>query len=380
MRQRDLLVLLARFAGALRQQGIPVGLSDEVDGAAALGLVDLLDQAEVRRALRTSFKIRRNDWAAFDHLFSRWFTQGAAAAAPPPPESRTRPPTDRGLPALPPIPGRGAGGRPSGAGDPGAAAGPRVPGYSPAALLRRKSFDACTAADLLEMERLLARLSLTLATRKSRRLVPAPARGVVDLRRSFRRAVGARGEFLFLARRARPVEQPRLVVLCDTSGSMDPHTRFLLTFILSLKRVVQRTEVFAFNTVLTRLTPWLAPAKVALTLDRLAAGVPDWSGGTRIGASLAEFVARHQDGLVDRSTVVVIMSDGLDRGDPEVLSRAMRAIRLRARKVIWLNPLLGDPGYEPLARGMAAALPFVDQLAPAHNLESLERLLALVAA
>jgi uncharacterized protein with von Willebrand factor type A (vWA) domain len=192
--------------------------------------------------------------------------------------------------------------------------------------------------------------------------------------------VGTGGEVLALARRARAVEEPRLVVLCDTSGSMDAHTRFLLAFIVALKRVARRTEAFAFNTALTRLTPWLRPGKMNLTLERLAAGVPDWSGGTRIGASLAEFVARHQDGLVDGRTVVVILSDGLDRGDPDVLVGAMRAIRARARRVIWLNPLLGDPRYRPLARGMEAALPFIDHFVPAHNLESLERLVPLLAA
>jgi uncharacterized protein with von Willebrand factor type A (vWA) domain len=228
------------------------------------------------------------------------------------------------------------------------------------------------------MERLLARLSLKLATRKSRRLVPTRGRGQVDLRRSFRGAIGTGGELLTLPRRARAIEEPRLVVLCDTSGSMDPHARFLLAFVLSLKKATRRTEVFVFNTALTRLTPWLAAGKVGLTLDRLAAGVPDWSGGTRIGESLAEFVARHQNEIVRASTTVVILSDGLDRGDPAVLAGAMRAIRARSRQVIWLNPLLGDPRYQPLARGMQAALPFIDHLASAHNLESLERFLTLL--
>lgn len=377
MTERDLVVQLARFAGALRQRGIRVGLSDEVDAAAALALVDLLDRDEVRRTLRTSLKIRRKDWEAFDELFRRCFPYGDTEEARP--EQRTRPPTDRALPTVRTPPGEPLA-HPRSLGHHPGAPEALVPGYSPEALLRRKPFEECTAADLVEMERLLARLSLTLATRRSRRLVPTHGRGVVDLRRSFRRAVGTRGEFLGLARRARAVEEPRLVVLCDTSGSMDPHTRFLLAFMLSLKRTARRTEVFAFNTALTRLTPWLSPGKIALTLDRLAAAVPDWSGGTRIGASLAEFVAHHQDELVDRSTVIVIVSDGLDRGDPAVLSRAMRAIRARARKVIWLNPLLGDPRYRPVARGMEAALPFVDHLAPAHNLESLERFLRLVAA
>jgi uncharacterized protein with von Willebrand factor type A (vWA) domain len=258
--------------------------------------------------------------------------------------------------------------------------GADVPGYSPEARLRRKPFDRCCETDLAAMERLLARLALRLATRRSRRLVPVRTRGIADLRRSFRRAIATRGEFVELARRARAVEQPRLVLLCDTSGSMDAHTRFLLAFVLSLKRVARRAEIFAFNTSLTRLTPWLTPGRIGPVLDRLAAGVPDWAGGTKIGESLADFVSRYQSELVDGKTVVVILSDGLDRGDTQLLVRAMRALHARARKLIWLNPLLGDPGYRPAARGMEAALPFVDHFAPAHNLESLERLLPLLAA
>jgi uncharacterized protein with von Willebrand factor type A (vWA) domain len=176
------------------------------------------------------------------------------------------------------------------------------------------------------------------------------------------------------------VEEPKLVLLCDTSGSMDAYSRFFLAFILALKRVACRTEAFAFNTTLTRLTPWLAPGKIGVTLDRLAAEVPDWSGGTRIGESLAEFVLRYQRSALDSDAVVVILSDGLDRGDPDVLVRAMRAIRARARRVIWLNPLLGDARYQPLARGMEAALPFVDYFATAHNLESLETVAGMIAA
>ncbi|MGH9316997.1 MAG: vWA domain-containing protein [Thermoanaerobaculia bacterium] len=376
MSEDDLVVHLARFAGALRERGIPVGLSDEVDGVSALTLVDLSDRGEVERALRTALKIRRRDWEAFDELFRRfWGSQGATAD---PIEQPTRTASDRGSPLRRFVQRHEA--RP-GEGEPqtGSADG-NTPGYSPEVLLRRKPFDQCTAGDLAAMEWLLARLASRLATRPSRRLVPTRGRGTADLRRSFRRAVATDGEFLWLARRTRSVEEPRLVLLCDTSGSMDPHTRFLLAFVLSLKRVARRTEVFAFNTALTRLTPWLSPGKVGPTLERLAAGVPDWSGGTRIGESLAEFVARYLAEMVNAKTAVVIVSDGLDRGNPELLVGAMRAIRSRARKVIWLNPLLGDPRYQPSARGMEAALPFVDHFAPAHNFESLERLLPVLAA
>jgi uncharacterized protein len=260
------------------------------------------------------------------------------------------------------------------------------PGWSPEAALRRKSFEECTAADRRAMERLMARLARRLATRRSRRRVPVPGRGEPDLRRSFRRMMVRCGEVASLARRARPIEEPRLLVLCDTSGSMDPYTRFLLAFVMALGRATRGSEVFAFNTRLVRLTAWLRaarsarPDRIEITLDRLAAGVPDWSGGTRIGECLAAFADRHLDELVDHRTVVIVLSDGLDRGDVEPLADALRAIRARARRIVWLNPLAGDRRYEPTARAMAAALPHVDRLLPAHNLESLERLLPLLPA
>jgi uncharacterized protein with von Willebrand factor type A (vWA) domain len=147
--------------------------------------------------------------------------------------------------------------------DGAASAAGTLPGYSPTALLRKKPFEECTATDLVAMERVLARLAAKLATRRSRRLVPSHGQGVPDLRRSLRRAVATGGELLSLARRARAVEEPRLVFLCDTSGSMDAHARFLLAFVLSLKRAARATEVFAFNTELVRLTPGSRPGRSA---------------------------------------------------------------------------------------------------------------------
>jgi uncharacterized protein with von Willebrand factor type A (vWA) domain len=380
MSERDLLAHLAGFAGALRARRVRVGLSDEVDAATALPLVDLLDRDEVRNALRTALKIRPRDWPAFDDEFRRlWVERDTPVRTAPTPN---QPPPSTNPSPRAPLP-RGGIPSPAPVGvDAPASESPDAEhaGYSPEVLLRRKPFDQCTPRDLAELERLLERLKLNLATRPSRRLVPVRGRGIVDMRHSFRRAIATRGDFVRLARRARAVEEPKLVLLCDTSGSMDAHSRFFLAFILAVKRVARRTEAFAFNTKLTRLTPWLAPGKIGITLDRLAAEVPDWSGGTRIGESLAEFVHHYQRSALDSDAVVVILSDGLDRGDPEVLVQAMRAISARARRVIWLNPLLGDARYQPLARGMEAALPFVDFFAAAHNLESLEAVAGMIAA
>jgi len=374
MSETGLVQHLARFARALRERGVGVTLSDEADGLAALTLVDLGDREEVRLALRTALKIRPRDAAAFEELFAAlWSSREGPQAERSGP--RRMPDTAR---ARPGSPRPGSWPQNPSADAPATLVDGEEPGYSPEAALRRKSFEDCSAADLQAMEHLLSRLALRLATRPSRRRVPVRGRGEVDLRRSFRRAVAQGGEFRSLARRARPIEEPRLVVLADTSGSMDPHTRFLLTFVLALRRVARHTEIFAFNTELVRLTPWLRPGRVDLALERLASRVPDWSGGTKIGECLAEFVEYYLDELVDGRTVVLILSDGLDRGDLAPLQGAIRAIHARARRVLWLNPLAGDFRYEPTARAMAAALPWVDALLPAHNLESLERVLPLV--
>ena len=357
---------LAGFAGAMRAHGIRVVLTDELDAAAALTLVDLLDRAEVRRGLRIAFMVPRVAWATFDRLFDEHWGGTVVPDVPTPPP--TYPREHRGtrwrwdgarvrleLPESAPPTGDEA-------------------SYSPEVLLRHKPFDQLSAGEVAEMERLAARLALRLAARRSRRLIPTRGRGSADLRRSFRHALATDGEPLRLARRTRAPDEPRLVLLYDTSGSMDPYTRIHLAFALALRRVIRRTEIFTFNTALTRVTGLVSPGKAARSLERLSAAVPDWSGGTRIGECLAGFVAMHADRLVSRDTTVVVVSDGLDLGDTAALAGAMRALRERAGTIVWLNPLAGDARYAPTAAGMAAALPYVDHLAPAHNLESLERL------
>jgi len=366
---RDVPLRLARFGRALRAQGVATTLRDELDAAEALAIVDRDDREEVRRTLRIALKVPPADFEAFDQLLGV-FWHG---------ELEVKPVAPRRPLETPAIPrGRALHWDPDTrrmASEPGTLPEGERPGYSPDALLRRKPFDQeWSGRDLVRMERLLARLARRLATRRSRRLVPTRGRGRADVRSSYRRALRTSGEMFSLARRTRAVDEPRLAFLLDTSGSMDTHSRFLLTFALSLRRAAPRAEVFAFNTELVHLTRSLAPGKVRLTLERLSVHVPDWSGGTRIGECLAGFHERYLSRRAGGKTVVVVLSDGLDRGDPALLADAVSRIQGRARKVIWLNPLLGDPRYEPAASGMAAALPFVDLFAPAHDLESLERL------
>ena len=178
---------------------------------------------------------------------------------------------------------------------------------------------------------------------------------------------------LELVRRERKLRRTKLVALCDVSGSMDLYSRFLLQFLYALQHAFARVETFVFSTKLARITDALARDSYRAALDELARSENGWSGGTKIGASIAEFVAKWPR-LIDRRTVVIVLSDGWDTGEPDVLGDAMSAIHRRAGRVVWLNPLLGSPSYRPLTRGMQAALHHADVFAAAHNLASLEAL------
>ncbi|HSF03321.1 MAG TPA: VWA domain-containing protein, partial [Solirubrobacterales bacterium] len=246
-----------------------------------------------------------------------------------------------------------------------------LPGVSDLETTLGKDFSVFSAAELEDVERLARELARRLATRKSRRLKPSPRRGRVDLRRTMRLSL-TRGEPIELARRARKILKTNLVVLCDVSGSMDLYSRLLLQFLYALQNQLGRMETFVFSTRLHRITDELRARAYGAALAQLE-GVKDWSGGTKIGECLQAFV-RDWRRLLERDTVTIILSDGWDTGDPAVLSDAMRAIHRKSGKVIWLNPLLGSPDYQPLTQGMMAALPHVDAFLPAHNLESLRAL------
>src|SRR5207245_2569925 len=246
-----------------------------------------------------------------------------------------------------------------------------VPGVSDRDVLMDQDFSTFPAEDLDEVARLTVLMARRLDRRVRRRRRPTRRAGVMDFRRTMR-ANMMKSEIIELRRRERRRRKVRLVLLCDVSGSMDLYSRFLLQFLYALQNVFGRVETFTFATRLTRVTEHLRGRPYRQVLRRLV-DVRDWSGGTRIGASLAEF-NRQWGYLLDRRTIVIVLSDGWDTGDVDVLATELLQIRRRAARLIWLNPLLGNPSYEPLTRGMAAALPFLDWFAAAHNLESLRAL------
>ena len=249
-------------------------------------------------------------------------------------------------------------------------------------VLRDKDFAAYTHDELAESHRFMAELRLAGALRQARRLRPAPAgRGTtLDLRRTVRAALATAGEPIHRPTRKRRHKPRRIVLLCDVSGSMEAYARVLLRFLHAtvVAKGAGKVEAFAFGTRLTRLTRELVSHDPDAAMAAAAKAVPDWSGGTRLGESLRQFNDRWGVRGMARGAVVVILSDGWDRGDPDVLGEQVARLHRVAHRVVWVNPLKHTPGYAPLARGMAAALPYVDDFIEGHSLASLEALASVV--
>lgn len=259
--------------------------------------------------------------------------------------------------------------------------GPRLSvRWSPAEVLRSRDFARCSPSELDEARRLIADLRVVGARRRSRRHRPTHRdRGRPDLRRTVRHALRAGGEPVRRAYVA-PTDRPRrIVLLCDVSGSMEPYARALLRFLHAAVVGGARVEAFALGTRLTRLTRELSSRDADQALDAATRAVTDWSGGTRLGAGLRAFNDQWGVRGLARGATVVVLSDGWDRGDPDMLDAEMARLRRVAHRVVWVNPLKATPDYAPLARGMAAALPHVDEFVTGHSVAALEDLVAVLA-
>ncbi|MFQ5922876.1 MAG: VWA domain-containing protein [Anaerolineales bacterium] len=250
--------------------------------------------------------------------------------------------------------------------------------YSPNERLRRKDFGELRDDELREIKQLMAKLAWRIDERRSRRWRPGKARQV-DFRRTLRQNMRNEGELLELASRQHKMKPRPLVVIADISGSMERYTRLLLHFTYALRiSLDSAVEAFVFGTRLTRITRRLRSRDVEDTLKEIARSVPDWSGGTRIGQALKTFNYEWTRRVLGRRAIVLLISDGWDRGDIGLLRREMVRLQRSCYRLIWLNPLLGSAEYEPLTRGIQAALPYVDDFLPVHNLASLEQLAGLL--
>jgi uncharacterized protein with von Willebrand factor type A (vWA) domain len=376
MTPRDLRSAVVRFGAFLRRRGLPVTLVEVTDAVRALDHLDIADRHELFLGLRTVFVSRVEEMPIFERCFNAFWR--AEPETEPVMEGMVSPPEAQGaeLPGMPKVAGQQRQGvsldtwRSEDEGEDGKEP-LGVPSVSDLEMLMGQDFSTFGSEQLDEIARLTIQIARKLVRRVSRRRRPSRRRGPVDLRRTIRANL-TRGEIIDLKRRRRKLKKLRLVLLCDVSGSMDLYSRFLLQFLYALQNVFGRVETFTFATRLTRVTEHLRWKPYRSVLRGLTE-VRDWSGGTRIGASLAEFNSEWGR-LLDRRTIVIILSDGWDTGDPDVLATELLRIKRRAARLIWLNPLLGNPAYEPLTRGMVAALPFLDHFAAAHNLESLRAL------
>ena len=250
--------------------------------------------------------------------------------------------------------------------------------YSSIEVLREKDFSEFTSLEMAEAHHVMADLAWDLGHRRTRRLAPGRS-GSLDMRRTMRRNLRYGGEFLDLSYRGPKIKPKSLVLICDISGSMERYTRMLLQFIHTIAGGLSsigigQTEAFLFATRLTRITRNLKYKSIDQAIDQVSKAVPDWAGGTRIGDAVKTFNYQWLRRVIKGQAVVLIISDGWDRGEPELLAKEASRLQRSCHRLVWLNPLLGSPSYQPLTQGMKAALPYIDDFLPVHNLNSLESL------
>jgi uncharacterized protein with von Willebrand factor type A (vWA) domain len=356
---------LVRFGRVLREGGLEVGPGRICDAANGLDTVDIGSREDVYWTLRHTLVSRHEDLEPFDRAFEAWF--GAQAA----PELRL---VEQEPVSVEVTASRGHE-TAEATGDPDGLVG----GFSPEEILREKEFTELDERELALVHALIAELAARRPQRQSRRVRRVPNGTILDMRRLVRASLATGGDPAKRAFASRVRQPRRLIALCDVSGSMEPYSRALLMFVHSLLRSGRGVEAFAFGTRLTRLTDELSGRDPQRAVDEASRRVVDWSGGTKIGASLKAFNDTWGHRALARGAVVLIASDGWERDDNATVAREMARLAQRAYAVVWINPLKGHPDYQPLAGGMSAALPYVDRFLPGHNLASLEHLAKLLA-
>jgi uncharacterized protein with von Willebrand factor type A (vWA) domain len=356
------------FGRVLREAGFEIGPGRSTDAVRALGAVDLARRDDVYFSLRQTLVSRRDELAVFDRAFDAWFLR-----APVGPESGEQ----AHEPMLRLVEGAASDGEDGG--DEERDDDALEVGASGQELLRDKDFAELSDVELVRLRELIERIARTRPLRRSRRTRRDSLGEGVDVRGMIRRSLRTGGDPVDRPLRARKEVPRRLVLLCDVSGSMDSYARALLLFLHAAVGAGRGVEAFAFGTRLSRLTPDLATRDPMAALARCTEEIVDWGSGTRIGASLREFNEVWGRRGLSRGAIVVVVSDGWEREDPGLVGREMARLARAAYAVIWVNPLKGNPDYQPRAGGMRAALPFVDRFLAGHNLRSLEELATVLA-
>ena len=361
--------LLVKFAGELRAAGLAVGSGDVLVYCSALSRLNPADLVDLYWAGRTTLVNRHDDIAVYDQVFRRFFLAQGAAEDPLTLMLRASAEAQGALAIPSTEPGESER-------EDDAILGWMASGVE---ALKHKSFAACTPEELAALRRIMARIRLTPPRRRTRRSTPARVGRRPDPRRTVRESMRMHGEPARLYWRRRKVRLRPLILILDISGSMADYSRSLLQFAHSAARSAGRVEVFCFGTRLTRVTGAVECRRPDEALERAARAAFDWDGGTRIGDSLDAFVRDWARRGLCRGGIVVICSDGLDRGDPAVLASALERLTRLSHRLVWLNPHKGDdPGFRPSTLGMMIAAPHIDLLLSGHDLASLEKLAALL--
>jgi uncharacterized protein with von Willebrand factor type A (vWA) domain len=376
--EAEALQRLIGFGRELRRRGLPVGTGRIVTFCRAAAALGALDREDLYWAARACMISRPEDAEAFDAAFEDWFggririeldlpaTDGAPEGAR----------TTEAFPGLTVeeerIVAREWHELDEGEETEGEAAIRIVASAYEA--LRAKSFADLTEEERARVSHLIRRLTVQVPVRRTRRYRPAPSGPRFDVKRTLRSSLRTHGEPFHRAWRERGTRARPLVLILDISGSMAPYSRALVQFAYAAMAAGRRVEVFVFGTRLTRVTRTLRTRDPDRALHEIGRQVADWEGGTRIGESVKTLVDGWSQRAAIRGSVAVICSDGLERGEPDLLRHQMARLRRLVHRIVWVNPLKGSPNYEPLARGMAAALPSIDVFVPGHNLESLEEL------
>ena len=367
---------LVGFCRHLRNQGLLSGLGEQMDALRALDHIPLREEEPFRMALRTSLAKSSREQEIFDEHFRKfwyvWESSEEFYRKPPGEEEeerakirvideRQQKPTYLSI--------NDWMNQESESDEVKEAAG-----YSPFEVDTERDFSQFGSEELQDVITLINEIGKRLATRFSRRMRHSKRHGPMDLRRTMRQSLRRGGDLLDLMHRRRRRQRLKLVLICDVSKSMDLYSRFLIQFIYAFQSVYRRIETFVFGTSLHRITDILRDEELSNALDYLSERVKDWSGGTKIGASLEQFVSNYGVKLVDSQTVILIISDGWDTGGVDLLANNMYYLHKNSRYVLWLNPLKGSPGFQPSTRGMQAAMPYIDFFTSAHNLISLRNL------
>lgn len=366
--QGGMVEMITSFCRFVRSEGLSAGIKETVDALQVAQLVGIEDRELLNLALRSVLCSSKEEWDRFDDLFWIFWRdadQNAGKRSGGSGNKQAKEPPKGTVVSM-------LGGALEG--EAKEDAGRAVVGGSKSERLKKADFSQVSQNDLPELEKIATILLKRMSLRVSRRLKIMAEGRQVDLRRTIRRNISRGGDPIDLRFKDYKLQQNRLVILLDISGSMNPYSLFLLRFAYALQKHFRKVNTFLFSTRLSDITTLLRSRDLRRSLHALAQESAGWSGGTQIGESLHEFNFRHARRLLTRESMFIVLSDGWDTGEPEALARELAAIKARVKKVIWLNPLLGMKDYQPVTRGMSAALPHIDVFAAGHNLESLMEL------